>query len=109
MNKMQELIDALLAFDKNPEVQALYAKRVKYVTDDDVRAKISAELDRELTILLELIAEVLVDFNTGAANKEAWAKLKDAGRPREIWLRHGGEDMGVIALNSISIAFDCMP
>lgn len=106
MNELlQKLLNSLHELDAQPEVQALYRRGVKYITDDEhVRPHLTPELEARLKDIEAQIQNTLVD-SKGYANRQAWELL----RPHSIWLRHGGDDAAVLTTNSISIAFDCMP
>jgi hypothetical protein len=105
---LDDLFAALKEFDAQPEVQALFKKGIKYITDGGVRETISPELETRLTALIILIEATMCTGN-GTADYVAWRRFRNGTGNENYWIRHGGEDAASISTKNISIAFDCMP
>ena len=89
-------------FDAEPEVQALYKRGVKYITDSDVRETISPELEVKLQAIEKLAEEHLVNAK-GGPELGVWNALQTYG----VWVRQGKEDVARVTTKSISVGFDC--
>jgi hypothetical protein len=104
---LRALAKQLKDFDSEPEIQALYKRGVKYLTDGNENPQMTPLLKTKLQDIIVSVRQKLKDevAKTGAVSDHTIAEL----RANDVWIRNIPVRCIVVTTKSISIsmALDC--